>query len=274
LRLAAIAGDNRVKKLKETLVKVPLVRAWVEAGLARNPMRTRCWAAIEIFRRTFLMESNQCDTVLLSYPRSGNHLVRYVVEYCSHQPTLGHADHEKWLIPRQLTDDPIFLRTNDVKVFKFRPKLLKRHHLDVKCEKLILLTRNPVTSILSQHGRDKAEIAKEVLDAQFEVFMRNLNAFLEFDESKRLLISLESIETDPIDELSKVLKFIGVSNFEEDLAEVAANLDRGKAVLQREARPDLSASYLNLLPLSYQYLSAKFREVDQLLVSAGLRYKF
>lgn len=263
-----------MQSLKELLVKVPLIRAWVEAGLSKKPVRTRLWSYQELVRRFFLAQSKRCDTVLLSYPRSGNHLVRFVVESCSHRPTLGHADSEAFLVPRQLTDDPIFLRTDGVWIKDHRPILLKRHNLDIDCKRLIFLTRNPITSILSQHGRSGLEIDREVLDEQVSVFIRNLNEFLGFDESNRLLISLEEIEKNPVAELSKVLVFLGVQGFETELKALALDLGKGREVLQRQARPDLSSNFVNLLPNSYQYLKKKFRNLEDSLKTAGLNYEF
>lgn len=68
------------------------------------------WILGEAKRRERLREKNRCRNFILSYPRSGNHAVRFVVEFLSERPTLGADDQESLLRPAGLHDLPIFLR--------------------------------------------------------------------------------------------------------------------------------------------------------------------
>ena len=68
------------------------------------------WLIKEARRRQHLDVEGFCGTYVLSFPRSGNHAVRFALEFLSHRPTLGAGDHESYPEPRGLHDLPIFLR--------------------------------------------------------------------------------------------------------------------------------------------------------------------
>jgi hypothetical protein len=112
----------------------------------------RRWLVYESLRR--LRGVDGCQTVILSFPRSGNHAVRYFLESISGRPTLSAVDHESFPFPKGLHDLPVLLgsRASGLAV---APVAIKRHRLlsidDFK--KLIYLERPLVEAVLS-HGRN------------------------------------------------------------------------------------------------------------------------
>lgn len=141
--------------------------------------RAKLWIAEEFARRKELAPSQHCSSVLLSYPRSGNHLMRFLVEYATGRPTLSAVDHERFAIPFGLHDLPIFLKVTDITVQKSSPILIKRH--DILPEdiftKSVLLVRNPVEAILS-HLREVDDEAFEARAGdELRSFRRNVEWF-------------------------------------------------------------------------------------------------
>ncbi|MCR9136751.1 MAG: hypothetical protein NXI27_12185 [Alphaproteobacteria bacterium] len=93
---------------------------------------------------------------IISYPRSGNHLARAIIEGYSHRPTIGCPE-------SVLRDQPIYLRrpnlqSGAIKVFDHRPIGYKSHFarefhahdraLDGRAG-LLLITRDPLEAISS-----------------------------------------------------------------------------------------------------------------------------
>ena len=85
--------------------------------------------------------------VLLSYPRSGNHLVRFLIEILTEKPTLGCIEN--------IYDKPIFENTFPEKIPFNIDSLLKYHdddlfrkyhqipHIEPIPTELIFIVRNP-----------------------------------------------------------------------------------------------------------------------------------
>ena len=122
--------------------------------------RTVSWLRAESLRRRALDPSGFCRTYLVSFPRSGNHAVRYAIERLSRRPTLGANDHERLVPPQGLHDLPLFLRDPLLDPLAAEPVLVKRHRLrsfDV-VDKLVYLRRDPVEAILSHTGGKDADL--------------------------------------------------------------------------------------------------------------------
>lgn len=100
---------------------------------------------------------------LVSYPRSGNHLLRTLIESMTGRPTLGCPDNAR--------DTPIYQRVNspqaeaieirDTRPIGYKSHTLKhvaRHRRAAEgCWGLIFLTRDPVQAIASQHARRRRQ---------------------------------------------------------------------------------------------------------------------
>lgn len=266
--------NNWVASLKELLVKNSLIYAYVDAQNSSDPRRTRLWVLQELVRRIFLKRESRCPTMLLSYPRSGNHLVRYVVEHCSRRPTLGWGDKENLLVPRSLHDKPIFLRDRNIEITNAKPILVKRHEPDYEPKRLILLVRNPVEAILSHKGRGLVEIPDSELLEQAEKFMDNCRFFANFPDQDRMIIFLEDALRDPLPIFSRLLEFLDIDNFQEKIRNVTGRLDDAKNVLQREANPELTTKIRKELSASRNFLEKYFQLNSQELEAIGINYQF
>lgn len=263
-----------ISELKKLLVKIPLIYALVDAGNSSNPNRTRIWVLKEFLRRAMTWTQPRIATMLLSYPRSGNHLVRFVVEYCSGRPTLGFRDHENFCIPQSLHDNPIFLRDVRIQIKDLRPILIKRHNPDFRPKKLLFLVRNPVIAILSHLGRDLNEIPENELLREANLFMENCNFYRDFPGDNKMLFSLEDILNSPVPQLSRLLEFLAIENFSEDLSGLESNLDMAQTVLQRPAAPTISGKFKESIPNSYDCLRKYFEARREELTSLGLNYDY
>lgn len=122
-------------------------------------LRTQVWFITECFRRLAVRVSGSaCTTVLLSFPRSGNHALRGLLEASFRRPTLGEGDSEQRIIPGWLVDRPIFLRLpSTFDLSSRKPLVVKRHSNPTESARtLILLARNPIDAIYS-HTRSKSD---------------------------------------------------------------------------------------------------------------------
>ena len=263
-----------ISYLKKQLVKIPLIYALVDTGNSSNPSRTRKWVLMEFLRRAVSWNQPKIATMFLSYPRSGNHLVRFVVEYCSGRPTLGFRDHENFFTPQSLHDNPIFLRDLSIQIKDPRPILIKRHTPDFPPEKLLFLVRNPVIAILSHLGRDLIEIPEDELLREANLFMENCYFYRDFSGDNKMLFCLEDILSAPVPQLSRLLEFLEIENFGEKLRGLKANLDVAERVLQRPAAPNISGKFKDSIPNSYACLRKYFEDRRQDLTALGLNYDY
>jgi hypothetical protein len=267
-------GVPMLSHLKEFLVKIPLIYALVDARKSSNPSRTRQWVLKELLRRAISRNQPRIATMFLSYPRSGNHLVRFVVESCSGRPTLGFRDHENFFVPKCLHDNPIFLRDPNVHIKDPRPILVKRHTPDFQPERLLFLVRNPVTAILSHLGRDLKEIPEDELSREADLFMENCYFYRDFSSDNKMLLFLEDILEAPVPRLSILLEFLGIESFREKLSALASNLDIAERILQRPADPNVSGKFKESMPKSYEYLKQYFDARSQDLNAIGIYYDY
>ena len=111
---------------------------------------------------------------LLSYPRCGNHLVRYIIEWMTGEETLGCASDRR-------IDSPIHERKG-VKLLKHvksgNPVATKEHSgLCCDWDKLILIIRHPWEAYLSHYG-----------DVHNSWYLNNLITFDEFIGEKTIVV--------------------------------------------------------------------------------------
>jgi hypothetical protein len=184
------------------------------------------------------------------------------------------SDHEKFLLPRQLVDDPIFLRSSTIRVSDRRPILIKRHEPNFNFTRLIFLSRDPVEAILSQISHHGTSHGQERLLAESESYMTNLRAYINHPSEDRILVTLEQIKTQPLVEFSKILDFLQVFDYEDRLASICGNLDTAYFVLGRKPRPSLFGHYQELMPEEHAFLTAYFSSLMSELEAAGLPYKY
>ncbi|GEM_PF-2507570 len=150
------------------------------------------------------------ETFLISYPRSGNHWVRFIVEWFSGRPTLG--------VKGNLRDAPIhknqFSSTKNplshVAAFKM-PILRKGHYCEYfdsqvkrrgQAVRLILILRDPFECITRHKGK--------VLKQDLNHYMLLVQKFHDYG-GKKHLVYYEDLLATPQDEIERLLKFLGIS---------------------------------------------------------------
>jgi len=140
--------------------------------------------------------------LLLSYPRSGNHLVRYIIEFLTGQATLG-------CFSNRVQDSPIFKRYS-VRLLghvKEDAPVAKKSHFayelkDHKCDKLIFILRDPVEAILSH--RETRNRDAEYLAIVNEWFLGNFKYYEDF-EGPKAIVSYEDLAFNKQEKAIRVL---------------------------------------------------------------------
>ena len=219
--------------------------------------RSKGWVAQEAHRRRGLLPERFCSSVLLSYPRSGNHLLRFLVEYATRRPTLGAIDAETSPIPLGLHDLPIFLRVKGMRAANPLPILVKRHSLfpDESFAKTILLVREPIEAILSHLKHDSDEDFEKNVHREVAIFAENLRVFDLEPSVSKLRVEYSQLTTDPGAALHAVLSFLDASTLTSRARAKAAVLKRSLAYTSLE-RPDARGAqkYRDLFPDRADYL--------------------
>lgn len=141
-----------------------------------------------------------CEFIIASFPRSGNHLVRYLVEFLTNRPTTGEGD-ELWAND---VDGPILKRMESRHKYKNdNPIAVKRHTIreEDRNRKMIYVFRNSCESIL-RHALHSYSL-DYVLDPNNsylkELSLMNTNLMKEYlsrISGDNLLISFENIVFD------------------------------------------------------------------------------
>ena len=123
---------------------------------------------------------------ILSYQRSGNHWVRFIIEYITNTPTLGCINNRSFDTPihinfKNFVDNPL----KDVDSSK-SPKYTKAHSIhEIKNpEKLILIVRNPLECILSHNNYIDENLIKKYV---------SLIDYYNLYDGKKLLIYYEDL---------------------------------------------------------------------------------
>jgi len=143
------------------------------------------------------MNSNMRKNFLISYPRSGNHWVRFIIEWFSGKPTNGLS----------LNDPPIYksipnknilshVKTNDFIIHK-------SHGTPNQANKLILILRNPKECIY----RHKKKIDKKNIDDYM-----SLIKFYDNHKKMKLLVYYEDLILSPKDVITDITKFLEIYN--------------------------------------------------------------
>ena len=188
------------------------------------------------------------DTFLVSYPKSGNTWVRFLLANLIHpNETVGFANINQ-LLPAPGVLSKRFLKTLP------RPRILKSHEpFDVRFRKVIYLVRDPRDVAVSEYyfDRKKRYIAPEMTLEQF------IKPFLAGETSSYgswwehaaswigprygnpafLLVRYEDLLTDPIGKTAKIAEFLGIKADEERLraAVERSSADRMRKLEQQDA---------------------------------------
>jgi len=179
---------------------------------------------------------------LLSFPRSGSHLVRYIIESVTGYPTLGARE---GFLPRHTniwTDTPIHVKV-PVTLASNRAIAIKRHWMldtDETSAPIVAIVRRPDEAIISHVGVEFArENASKVVD-DFVVLCRSVD---EWPSHTSLHWFEEFTSSDPETfrkAFARLLQDLGVANFNEPLDRFVDHRDqhneRAFATLERPAQ--------------------------------------
>ena len=149
---------------------------------------------------------------ILSYPRSGNHFVRYLVEFLTGRATLGAVGFTR--IPGQ--DTPICLRSGPqflTHVNLEAPVANKAHFvhtLPKHTDRLVLIVRHPIEALISHNGHPLSRSSMTKLESGATEFLANLNYFEKFRGSKEIVFYEDLLGegyTEALQALSRVFEF-------------------------------------------------------------------
>ncbi len=162
-------------------------------------------------RRVVLVEEPEepqkiikADAYLLSHPRSGNHWVRFLVEWFSGRPTLGCLGNKETDIPihKGFNDERDSLKHVDE---DSNPILIKAHNISEIINNdmgIIIILRDPKETIVS-HWRN---INKERMDQYISL----IKLFDEFEGNKKI-IYYEDLINNPKKEITEILDFLNIN---------------------------------------------------------------
>jgi hypothetical protein len=141
--------------------------------------------------------------ILLSYPRSGNHLTRFFIELLMEEPTFG-CDYNKEDVPiyqnKFKNDLPFNININNINNCYY-----KYHEPPtIKCSNLIFIIRNP-KEVLLRHSNNK------INTRLFDIYFNCINFYINFNGNK-IIFFYEDMITDKINFINKLYEFLKCKN--------------------------------------------------------------
>ena len=124
--------------------------------------------------------------ILLSYPQSGNHLVRFFIELLSEQPTFGCVTNQKKdkeiyknIFPEKIPFNISKFNKNDCYIKYHTPP-----SQNIRSNKLILVIRNP-KEVLLRHNNNELNIDGKW--DSYETYFKNIDFYNNYKGKKLLL---------------------------------------------------------------------------------------
>lgn len=162
--------------------------------------------------------------VLLSYPRSGNHLTRFFIELLTQNPTYGSGGKSN------TKDIPIYKNIFPVKIpFNIKDGVNKKEKTYVKyhftynlqhhkVSSLIFLLRNPREVLLRHNGLDKLSIP------EYQKYFDGIDFFLQY-KGPKLLLYYEDMLTQKTDFINKLYFFLDDDALPHKLSYALSNIE-------------------------------------------------
>ena len=138
--------------------------------------------------------------IIASFPRSGNHWVRYIVEWFSKRPTIGDGKR----------DLPIYKKVG-LKGISGKPIAKKRHRIDESMhdKKLLLIVRNFMENKdIIDHQTIDYEAHKYHLP---DVYMGLIEQYDVWPEDK-IILYYEDLMDDPFESIMSILEFFKIDS--------------------------------------------------------------
>lgn len=199
----------------------------------------------------------QFPILIASYPRSGNHLLRAILEYATQRPTLG--------CPGALPDTPIHTREPNrnsqlITIAHDEPVGLKIHSLrdfaqwekqgSDNIERLLLLTRDPVDAISSHLLRDfrnhwflSDKLLRRSVSTQVSLYLETIILFCSYPETSRRHVSFSALTgPDAASHATMLLQSLGIDTelTDEQMCSISA-ISRDSQKSLEHVRPALAA---------------------------------
>ncbi len=190
------------------------LKSWVSDRMSElyGEPRLASWLATEIPRRlaTKMARKNSSLPLILSYPRSGNHAIRFFLETSFGRPTLGLQDSGAQLIPRGLGDPPLYVRRGvHIQIHSRKPIARKVHKVPVIDESsaVVIAVRNPEEAILSH----MADFDDDTFQARVSHEIWHWGSIIEFWKGysgPKALITYDEILAGDVDALASIASLL------------------------------------------------------------------
>jgi len=166
------------------------------------------------------------DTFLISYPRSGNTWIRFLLGSIIHKTDVNWKNMEEYV-------PDIYRNTNKQLKNVPRPRILKSHHpYDYRYPKVIYIVRDVRNVFLSYYKfKMKMNGYSQSIEEFYYDFVHgtlddfgswgdNVNSWLDKSECVKggfLLLKYEDMRSNTIMEVQKILKFLGINRTEDEI---------------------------------------------------------
>jgi hypothetical protein len=167
--------------------------------------------------------NNNCKNVLLSYPRSGNHLCRFFIEFLSELPTYGcNGNLEDIEIYKNKFDVPV--QFNIPNKFNKNNCYFKYHNppYHINTKNLILIIRNPKEVLVRQCGGQKLNINNNWYS--YESYFKSIDFYNNY-KGKKLLLYYEDMITNKTEFINTIYDFLDINNLKKKNY-VLSNIDK------------------------------------------------
>jgi len=162
------------------------------------------------------------ENILLSYPRSGNHLVRFFIELLSEIPTYGCKGNKKDIeIYKNVFPETVPF---NISTFDKKDCYIKYHippSQNIRSNKLILIIRNPKEALLRHNNCTLNIIGRW---DSYETYFKNID-YYNNHTGKKLLLYYEDIITNKRNFINTLYDFLDVNNIEKKNY-VLSNIDK------------------------------------------------
>lgn len=144
--------------------------------------------------------------ILLSYPRSGNHLVRFFIELLTEKPTFGCMENRKdvEIYKNKFSEYiPFNIKEYNINDCFFKLHVPPRNNGEFN-EKLIFIIRNPREVLLRNNNY-------KLFFNSYDVYFKNIDYYDNF-KGKKILLYYEDMITNKVDFINIMCDFLSVQN--------------------------------------------------------------
>jgi hypothetical protein len=162
--------------------------------------------------------------LIASYPRSGNHWVRYIIEYISQRPTLG-ADASDVPLCKKISSlktngKPIAIKTHYMGIEKFHAKRMRG---------LIVIVRNYKEALLRHNKYINNNNLKNKRASITSNYIKIIKTYHKWDGPKMMLYYEDLISKSPVESITKISDFIKNTS-PKKLKNIIKNIDKHKEI--------------------------------------------